>query len=110
MLCCWPRRRLSCHRRCSSVIDDLKETSSWTDADLTTYVTSGDVVDAGLVKRQVLLGGYQAQMQETVDDLLADMADADKAVYGARAVAHAESDLRLPDQHRRGQRLQAGRS
>ena len=48
--------------------------------DLTTYVKSADVVDAGLVKRQVLLGGYQAQMDETIDDLLADMAEAYKAV------------------------------
>ena len=62
------------------VTDDLKHYLSWTDADLTTYVKSADVVDAGLVKRQVLLGGYQAQMPETIDDLLADMAEAYKAV------------------------------
>lgn len=58
------------------VTDDLKHDLAWTDANLTTYVKSSDVVDAGLVKRQVLLGGYQAQMQETIDDLLADMAEA----------------------------------
>jgi type III restriction enzyme len=62
------------------VTDDLKHDLFWTDANLTIYVKSADVVDAGLVKRQVLLGGYQAQMPETIDDLLADMADADKAV------------------------------
>jgi type III restriction enzyme len=62
------------------VTDDLKHYLSWTDGDLTTYVKSADVVDAGLVKRQVLLGGYQAQMSETIDDLLADMAEAYKAV------------------------------
>jgi type III restriction enzyme len=61
------------------VTDDLKHDLSWTDANLTTYVNSADVVDAGLVKRQVLLGGYQAQMPETIDDLLADMAEAYKA-------------------------------
>lgn len=64
----------------AQVTDDLKHDLSWTDASLTTYVNSADVVDAGLVKRQVLLGGYQAQMAETIDDLLADMAEADKAV------------------------------
>jgi type III restriction enzyme len=64
----------------AQVTDDLKHDLSWTDASLTTYVNSADVVDAGLVKRQVLLGGYQAQMTETIDDLLADMADAYKAV------------------------------
>jgi len=62
------------------VTDDLKHDLSWVDADLTTYVKSGAVVDAGLVKRQVLLGGYQAHMSATVDDLLADMAEAYKAV------------------------------
>ncbi len=62
------------------VINDLKDTLGWNDADLTTYVASRDVVEAGLVKRQVLLGGYQAQMEETVDDLLADMKAATKAV------------------------------
>jgi len=62
------------------VIADLKESLNWSDGDLTTYVASRDVVEAGLVKRQILLGGYQAQMEETVDDLLAQMADADQAV------------------------------
>lgn len=62
------------------IIDDLKEALDWSDTDLTTYVASKDVVEAGLVKRQVLLGGYQAQMAETIDDLLADMGTADEAV------------------------------
>ncbi len=66
------------------VTDDLKHDLTWTDADLTTYVKSADVVEAGLVKRQVLLGGYQAQMPETIDDLLEDMAEADKAVTALR--------------------------
>jgi type III restriction enzyme len=62
------------------ITDDLKEALGWDDGDLTTYVGSSDVVGAGLVKRHVLLGGYQAQMEETVDDLLNDMAATDKAV------------------------------
>lgn len=62
------------------IIDELKGALGWSDADLTTYVSSRDVVEAGLVKRQVVLGGYQAPMQETIDDLLADMKLADKAV------------------------------
>jgi len=62
------------------VTDELKHDLGWTDTDLTTYVKSADVVEAGLVKRQVLLGGYQATMQETLDDLVTDMADADQAV------------------------------
>ena len=62
------------------VTDDLKHDLGWADTDLTTYVKSADVVEAGLIKRQVLLGGYQATMQETIDDLLADMEEAVKAV------------------------------
>jgi type III restriction enzyme len=65
----------------AKVTADLKHDLGWTDAELTTYVKSGDVVDAGLVKRRVLLGGYQAGMHETIDDLVTDMADADKAVH-----------------------------
>jgi type III restriction enzyme len=62
------------------VTTELREALDWEDSDLTTYVASKDVVDAGLVKRQVLLGGYAAPMEETIDDLLADMAKADGAV------------------------------
>jgi type III restriction enzyme len=62
------------------IIDDLKDALGWSDSDLTTYVSSKDVVDAGLVKRQVVLGGYQARMAETVDDLVTDLATAESAV------------------------------
>lgn len=48
------------------VINDLKELLGWGDADLTTYVPSGEVVEAGLVKGEVRLAGYQAQMEETI--------------------------------------------
>jgi type III restriction enzyme len=64
------------------VIADLKESLQWTDADLTTYVSSRDVVEAGLVKREVRLGGYQAQMDETIRDLLTDMAACERAALG----------------------------
>ena len=60
----------------------MKDALGWSDADLTTYVSSKDVVDSGLVKRRVLLGGYQAQLEETIDDLLADFASAEKAAVG----------------------------
>ncbi|MBO0791247.1 MAG: DEAD/DEAH box helicase family protein [Ktedonobacteraceae bacterium] len=62
------------------IIADLKESLNLTDSDITTYVASKDVVEAGLVKRQILLGGYQVQMEETIDDLLAHMVNADQVV------------------------------
>jgi type III restriction enzyme len=64
----------------AKIVDDLKDALKWTDDDLTTYVSSKDVVEEGLVKRQILLGGYQAQMEETVQQLLADMGAADESV------------------------------
>jgi type III restriction enzyme len=62
------------------IIDDLREALKYSDSDLTTYVASRDVVEAGLVKRHVLLGGYQAPMEETIDDLLTDMGHANQSV------------------------------
>lgn len=62
------------------IIEDLKDDLHWSDTDLTTYVSSKAVVGEGLVKRQVLLGGYEAQMEETIDDLLTDMETAVAAV------------------------------
>ncbi len=70
-------------RAIAKIVDDLKDALRWTDAELTTSVSSRDVVDAGLVKRRVLLGGYKAQMDETIDDLIADMTKAAKAVNRA---------------------------
>lgn len=67
------------------VINDLKELLDWDDTHLTTYVSSKDVVDSGLVKREVRLGGYQAHMEDTIDDLLSDMVSADQAVANIAA-------------------------
>ena len=67
-------------RAIAKIVDDLKDALGWADTELTTSVSSRDVVEAGLVKRTVLLGGYQAQMAETIDDLLSDMATATRAV------------------------------
>lgn len=62
------------------VVSELRDDLGWTEDRFTTYVASKDVVDAGLVKRQVLLGGYQAQMEETIDDLLNDLEAAEADV------------------------------
>lgn len=65
------------------IVTNLKEQLDWTDDDLITYVSSKDVVENGLVKRQVLLGGYEARMEEILDEMLADM---DKAERDARSL------------------------
>ena len=43
---------------------------------LVTAVSSKDVVDAGLVKKQVIIGGYQSIMETMIDELLSAMAAA----------------------------------
>lgn len=63
------------------IIDRLKE-HGWTDAvyvtgdqpemGLVTAIPSKDVVDAGLVKRQIILGGYATEMETALDDMLAE--------------------------------------
>lgn len=39
---------------------------------LVTAVRSGDVVEAGLVKRQIVLGGYSTEMETALADMLSD--------------------------------------
>ena len=59
----------------AKVLQDLKA-RDWSDEQLTTYVSSRDVVEAGLIKRDVIMGGYAAAMERTIDDLLEDMTSA----------------------------------
>lgn len=61
------------------ITNELKDALGWTDGDLTTYVASKDVAETGLVKRRVLLGGYQTQMAEAIDELLVEMGRAEEA-------------------------------
>jgi type III restriction enzyme len=61
----------------------LKE-EGWTDDELVTHIDASAVADSGLVKSRVQLGGYEAPMEETIDALMEDLADAEKEapVYG----------------------------
>lgn len=56
----------------SKVLDALRD-EGWKDEDLTTQVSSSDVAESGLVKRDVIMGGYEAAMEKTIDDLLKDL-------------------------------------
>jgi type III restriction enzyme len=56
----------------------LKE-EGWSDEELVTDVDAKAVADSGLVKSRVQLGGYEAPMEETIDSLIADMRDCEKA-------------------------------
>ncbi len=58
---------------------------------LVTQVKPKEVSDAGLVKSTLVLGGYKAPMEETVDTMLADMAEAeaDARQYGLQGLPKA---------------------
>jgi len=60
----------------------LKE-EGWSDEELVTDVDAKAVADSGLVKSAILLGGYEAPMEETIDSLMEDMAEVE-----AEAQAH----------------------
>lgn len=51
----------------------LRQDKGWTDDDFVTQVKSGDVVASGLVKQQILLGGYVTPMEIAIDDMLDSM-------------------------------------
>jgi type III restriction enzyme len=58
--------------RLAKLIERLRD-CGWTDERLVTTVKSLDVVNMGLVKRQLILGGYATDMELALDDMLAAM-------------------------------------
>lgn len=66
-------------------IDRLRVDKGWRDEDFITSVSSTRVVEAGLVKKHIMLGGYVAPMEVCIDDLLAEMARAERT--GAKVAA-----------------------
>lgn len=52
---------------------------------LVTAVNTGDVVRAGLVKRQIELSGYESIMESMIDEMLTDMAVAEAASVAQNA-------------------------
>ncbi len=62
----------------SSTIERLRREKEWGDAELVTMVRSSAVVASGLVKKHIMLGGYLTPMESAVDDLLAEMAEAER--------------------------------
>jgi len=67
----------------AQVVDTLKS-NGHSDETLVTSVNARAVADSGLVKSTLVLGGYRAPMEETVNSMLADMAEAvsDGETYG----------------------------
>lgn len=57
----------------------LRQDKGWTDEDFVTVVKSSEVVASGLVKQQIMLGGYVTPMEIAVDDMIATMKDTEKS-------------------------------
>lgn len=60
------------------IIERLRQDKGWRDEDFVTAVRSSQVVEAGLVKQQILLGGYITPMETAIDDLLDGMRRAEQ--------------------------------
>lgn len=56
-----------------TTISRLKQEKNWQNEDFATVVKSSDVVKSGLVKKQLLLGGYVTPMEIAIDDMLDNM-------------------------------------
>lgn len=91
------------------VIEPLRREGEYTDADLVTSIPSSVVVESGLVKAIISLEGLNAPMEETVSEMLADMAEAEldaeaeglpfkpKAIYVCNTNVVADDAARMDD-------------
>lgn len=63
----------------SKILDRLRADKGWTDKELITSVRSADVVASGLIKKHIMLGGYITPMEIAVNEMLAEMKQAESA-------------------------------
>lgn len=61
----------------NNIIGRLRQDKGWSDDDLVTTVRSSEVVASGLVKKNILLGGYVTPMETAVDEMLREMRGAE---------------------------------
>jgi type III restriction enzyme len=62
------------------VLDRLKNERGWTDKEFSTVVKSSAVVKSGLIKKNILLGGYVTPMEVAIDEMLADMENVENSI------------------------------
>ena len=70
----------------AKILERLRNDKGWVDKDFSTYVKNSAVVKAGLIKKNIQLGGYVTPMGVAVDEMLYDM----------RKVENATKELGLP--------------
>lgn len=63
----------------SGTISRLRQDKAWTDNNIVTVIKSSDVVKTGLVKQQILLGGYVTPMEIAIDEMLESMKKTENA-------------------------------
>lgn len=63
----------------TKIVERLKADQSWKETDFVTAVSSSQVVESGLVKQHIMLGGYLTSMEIAVNDLLQEMKRAEQA-------------------------------
>ncbi len=63
----------------TSTMDRLRTDLGWTDASFVTTVPSAQVVESGLIKKQIMLGGYVTPMEQCLTDMLRDFRRAEEA-------------------------------
>lgn len=63
----------------SNTVSRFRNDKKWGDSDFCTVVKSSDVVESGLVKQQILLGGYMTPMEIAINDLLEQMRNVEVA-------------------------------
>lgn len=74
-------------RLSAQLADEIRalKDAGWTDEGLVTTVSPKAVAESGLVKSQIQLGGYEAPMEETIDALISDMRETEKAAKALSA-------------------------
>ncbi len=60
-------------------LNRLRDDKGWNDSDFITYVKSSDVVNSGLIKKHISLGGYVTTMEIAIDEMLVMMGKVTKA-------------------------------
>jgi type III restriction enzyme len=63
----------------SATIARLLDEKGYTLSDLNTVVPTSEVVASGLIKKQIMLGGYVTPMEVAISDMLEEMAEASAA-------------------------------
>jgi type III restriction enzyme len=60
-------------------VERLQKDKGWTDKDFTTTINSSSVVKVGLIKKNILLGGYATPMEVAIDEMLDDISNVEKS-------------------------------